>query len=980
MRFISRTFFVFALIFYGIIAIASFAEAETVSVSPSSVASGGSITVNWTAPSTHSTQDWVSIFAVGADNTSYNSWAYVPGGSSGTVTLSVVSSSGYALSSGNYEIRYFLANSFAEPSPPARAPFTVTGGSTGGTTTGGGTTSTGFCGDSVCNNGETSSSCSSDCGTTTTTTTTVVAPPALFFGASPSVISAGQSTTLSWSGSNVSSCSASGDAAWSGSKPTAGSATFANMPEGTKTYTITCQTASGSAISSDAQVFVGPAPTPVVFFSATPSVLAAGGNVTLSWSSTNAVSCTGSGDAAWGTQNPKPTSGTITFTDVEWSTTYSIVCTNSTGQSSPVQSVSVVVGPTLSFTTSPATLDYGAKTLLAWTASPNVTSCTPTGFTSAITLPTGSVLVLPSESATYGLTCRTADSSVLPVTKTASVGVKPVFIKFDVNPETVNTGGSSTFTWQASPNAVSCDAAGDWSASNLPISGSKVFSNLVATQRFTLSCVTSDNLLVVQRAEITVIIVPVISSFTADKTTINSNEPITVTWSVINAQKCVIGGVPGGSLPVEFSDGTHTQTISNLTQNSTLTLLCGRDVGGSASKQVVITVNNIPPPLIFTADRTTINAGESVTVTWTVRDATNCVADGSAGWIGQVNNTDGTHTQTIQNIPDTTTLSLRCYGASENITKTIPITVNGGTSSLPLCSGVGKCKLSSEVCNGTRQPTADCTGGTLCCVPSNTPSSGQWSTVPTQSGTGLVLALIGSTLLGSLQAIPSGTGWQITSGGSGSLAPVLNSDGTLQIIPNTDGTWQVLPASGSTASLSNVQFTPNGSGGWNVTPVLGTTSGGSTGLGGGTGCNILTDPNGCFQSLGGVPVIPGTGVGPAETGGLVPCGTELVTPGQGADYKSVAEGCKFEQFIILAKNIMNFLLFTIAVPIAAISFAWAGWLYLSASGNESKVQEAHRIFGYVVWGLCIALAAWLIVNAIVIGLGVGSKYNFLGTG
>jgi hypothetical protein len=91
----------------------------------------------------------------------------------------------------------------------------------------------------------------------------------------------------------------------------------------------------------------------------------------------------------------------------------------------------------------------------------------------------------------------------------------------------------------------------------------------------------------------------------------------------------------------------------------------------------------------------------------------------------------------------------------------------------------------------------------------------------------------------------------------------------------------------------------------------------------------------------------------------------------------VAEGCQFEHFITLAKNVMNFLLFTIAVPIAAISFAWAGWLYLSAAGNESKVGEAHRIFGYVVLGLCIALAAWLIVNAIVVGLGVGGQYNFL---
>lgn len=111
--------------------------------------------------------------------------------------------------------------------------------------------------------------------------------------------------------------------------------------------------------------------------------------------------------------------------------------------------------------------------------------------------------------------------------------------------------------------------------------------------------------------------------------------------------------------------------------------------------------------------------------------------------------------------------------------------------------------------------------------------------------------------------------------------------------------------------------------------------------------------------------------------GLVPCGYQEVLPG--GDAKVAAEDCTFEDFIILAKLVMNFLLFTIAVPVAAISFAWAGWLYLSAAGNESKVAEAHRIFGYVVLGLCVALAAWLIVNALVVGLGVGAKYNFLGT-
>lgn len=103
------------------------------------------------------------------------------------------------------------------------------------------------------------------------------------------------------------------------------------------------------------------------------------------------------------------------------------------------------------------------------------------------------------------------------------------------------------------------------------------------------------------------------------------------------------------------------------------------------------------------------------------------------------------------------------------------------------------------------------------------------------------------------------------------------------------------------------------------------------------------------------------------TGGLVQCGK-----------RNGPEDCTFEAFICLLRRIMNFLLFVLAVPIAAISFAWAGWLYLSAAGNESKIKQAHEIFGTVALGLCLALAAWLIVHAIVLGLGVSDQYNFLG--
>jgi hypothetical protein len=103
------------------------------------------------------------------------------------------------------------------------------------------------------------------------------------------------------------------------------------------------------------------------------------------------------------------------------------------------------------------------------------------------------------------------------------------------------------------------------------------------------------------------------------------------------------------------------------------------------------------------------------------------------------------------------------------------------------------------------------------------------------------------------------------------------------------------------------------------------------------------------------------------TGGLVLCG-------KGDN----PEDCNFEAFICLLQRIMNFLLFVLAVPLAAISFAFIGFQMMVDSAQGKDVRGLKGTFMTVVFGLCIMLAAWLIVHAIVKGLGVAETYNFLG--
>ena len=67
------------------------------------------VTVQWTAPVTHDTRDWIALYRVGAPAEpapAQTYWQYVPPGTSGSVTLPAPTEPG------EYEARYLLRNSF----------------------------------------------------------------------------------------------------------------------------------------------------------------------------------------------------------------------------------------------------------------------------------------------------------------------------------------------------------------------------------------------------------------------------------------------------------------------------------------------------------------------------------------------------------------------------------------------------------------------------------------------------------------------------------------------------------------------------------------------------------------------------------------------------------------------------------------------------------------------------------------------------
>ena len=90
--------------------------------------------------------------------------------------------------------------------------------------------------------------------------------------------------------------------------------------------------------------------------------------------------------------------------------------------------------------------------------------------------------------------------------------------------------------------------------------------------------------------------------------------------------------------------------------------------------------------------------------------------------------------------------------------------------------------------------------------------------------------------------------------------------------------------------------------------------------------------------------------------------------------------CDFQEFLKTISRIIHFILFTLSVPIAAIMFAYAGFLYITSGANPGEREKASSIFINVAIGLIIALAAWLIISTILgaFNITAGSPYSWLG--
>lgn len=258
------------------------------------------------------------------------------------------------------------------------------------------------------------------------------AGPNVNLSVSPSSLESGQATTINWTTSNVTSCTASASPSngqWSGAIALSGSRSITLTQ--TTVFTLTCTGAGGTGQDMETVSVFGP---PVITFSANPTSVPFDGSTILSWIVKDANYCDAyaspnNGQWSGGIDHAKPNLApegyryTKTIYNLTSDTTFYISCQGNWGDSEGSTSVTVTPAATLtvssnrstSWTLASANPQYGTGTFQSHSIFPSASGSVYTlsgianisGYTYTVTNSQGSgssLTMFPGNSASYTIT------------------------------------------------------------------------------------------------------------------------------------------------------------------------------------------------------------------------------------------------------------------------------------------------------------------------------------------------------------------------------------------------------------------------------------------------------------------------------------------------------------------------------------------------------------------------------------------------
>jgi len=241
--------------------------------------------------------------------------------------------------------------------------------------------------------------------------------PSVNISASPTSIKEGSTVRISWSGSRDLNFLGleRGNVSCRGSGFNTGGAASGSVnvsPNKSTTYGVTCTNESGSNSDRVLVTVSKPTPAPTTSLSASPSSIIQGDSSTLSWSSSNATSCSGSGFSTGGR-----TSGSATVSPNN-NAIYQVSCSGPGGARTDLVSVQVT-SPEISLTSDEERVAEGEQVILRWSGR-DVNSCEFSGpgvsFTEAPSNAPGNIngsrSVTITQRSTYTVVCETEGEDI----------------------------------------------------------------------------------------------------------------------------------------------------------------------------------------------------------------------------------------------------------------------------------------------------------------------------------------------------------------------------------------------------------------------------------------------------------------------------------------------------------------------------------------------------------------------------------------
>ncbi len=477
---------------------------------------------------------------------------------------------------------------------------------------------------------------------TATATVTVLQKPAFAMAltASPANIDVGQSSTLIFEVTGAATLTID-----NGVGDVTGQISKLVAPAQTTTYTITATNAAGSATSS-ATVTVLQKPA-INSFTAALSNINAGQSTTLSWSATGATSLSidsGVGDVSGlGSKSVTPAQ----------TTTYTLTAANAAGSVTATATVTVLQKPVIgSFVASSGNINAGQSSTLSWSAAGATSVSIDNGVGDVSGL--SSKPVSPAQTTTYTLTATNAAGSAT-ATATITVLQKPLIGTFAAATPNINVGQGTLLTWATSgATTVSID-----SGVGVVTGQNSVGVTPAQTTTYTLSATNAAGT-TTATATVTVLQKPAIGSFTSAQPNINVGQSTTLTWSISGAV----------SVSIDNSIGDVSALSSKLVtpaQTTTYTISATNAAGTSTA---TTTVSVLQKPVIgsFGASPSSIVAGQSTTLSWSVTGAASISIDNG---VGDVTGLSSKSVSPAQN----TTYTLTAQNAAATLTATTIVTV-----------------------------------------------------------------------------------------------------------------------------------------------------------------------------------------------------------------------------------------------------------------------------------------------------------------